>query len=81
MLLEINQLIDSDNEIFRKIGWLLYDNENGLSKDKVEELSKYIHILTGIENTSEKELEDAYEEGYNEGYRDARMEYDWEIID
>lgn len=68
MILEINKLIDSDFNMLKKVGWLVYNRENqvgGLTKD---ELNQLLHIVT-ID-----EMQKEYQSGYDEGFDDAVCE-------
>jgi hypothetical protein len=65
MIFEINKLINSDSDMLKKIGWLLYDStdqDGGLNK---EELHNLLRILTVEE--MEEEYKAAYQEGFNDG--------------
>lgn len=66
MILEINNLIDSDFDMLKKLGWLLYDRKGkGLNE---EELDKLLHIVTV------EEMEKKYHAAYDEGFNDAVCE-------
>ena len=64
MTLELDILINSEFDMLKQIGWLLYNREDqngGLNK---EELNELLHIVTVEE--MEKESREAYEEGFND---------------
>jgi hypothetical protein len=66
VILETQKLINSDFDMLKKVGWLVYNRENqeaGLSKDELNEL---LQIVSDEE--MEKEYQIAYNEGFNEGY-------------
>jgi hypothetical protein len=75
-LLEVNELLESQDEDFREIGLFLYrrnNGENGLSRDETEVLIRAVHrIQTRIEHEIVGELEEAHEKGYSEGYDDGQ---------
>lgn len=78
MILQINQLTQSDIEAVRKIAWLIYERdngENGLDKNDVEEI---LYLLSDIDNSLQKTIEEAerkaWDRGYDEGYRDGYSE-------
>lgn len=65
MILEINKLINSEFDILKKIGWLIYnreDQDGGLDK---EELNELLQIVT------DEEVHREYKIGYDEGFNDA----------
>ncbi|WP_219620072.1 hypothetical protein [Bacillus sp. T33-2] len=65
IVLEINNLINSEHKMLRDFGWLLYGRQNqdgGLTK---EELNELLQIVT-VENM-ENEYQTAYNEGFNDG--------------
>lgn len=60
MILETNKLINSDFDMLKKLGWMLYnreDQDGGLTK---EELNALLHII------NENSIDEIYREGYNE---------------
>lgn len=66
MIHKINALMNSEYEFLKRIGWFLFDRNNGqdgLTSNEVEEL---IHMLE-FENI-ESDLEDVRDEGYAKGY-------------
>lgn len=63
MISKINKMIKHDNEYISKIGWFLYDKnngENGLSKDEIEELIDLIVKVGDEENNACDECPYAY---------------------
>jgi flagellar biosynthesis/type III secretory pathway protein FliH len=81
-LLEINELLASDDEGFIEIGLFLYrrnNGENGLSKNEVETLIKMIHnIQSRVEKEIAEELEKEYDKGYCEGFDEGQRNCDCE---
>lgn len=66
MILDTNKLIESEFDILKKVGWLIYnreDQEGGLNKNELNDL---LHIVTV--NEMEKEYQQAYDEGFNDGF-------------
>jgi hypothetical protein len=68
MTLEINKLIDSEFEMLRKLGWLLYEREDRNGGLNLEEVYKLLHIV------NVEEMEKEYKAAYDEGFDDAICE-------
>lgn len=65
MTFEINNLIDSEFKMLKRVGWLLYNRENqhgGLTRDELSELLQIVRV---------GEMEKEYQEAYDEGFRDG----------
>lgn len=79
-LLEINELLESDDQGFVEMGLFLYsrnNGENGLSMSETEALIKMIHnIQSRVENDIADELEKAYDKGYSDGFDEGQRNCD-----
>jgi hypothetical protein len=64
MELDINKLINSESDILKRIGWLLYGREDQKGGLNQEEIYKLLSIISVEE--MEKEYKAAYEEGFDD---------------
>ncbi|MGG1659576.1 hypothetical protein [Brevibacillus sp. NRS-1366] len=67
---KINDLINSESDNLKKIGWFLFDRNNGqdgLTSDELELLLDMLHFKNA-DDQFYKEQEEGFHEGYTIGY-------------
>ncbi|GED72322.1 hypothetical protein BRE01_60240 [Brevibacillus reuszeri] len=63
---KINDLINSESDDLKKLGWFLFDRnngQNGLSPDELESLLDMLHL-----KNAQDQFDKGFEEGFNDGY-------------
>ncbi|ATF13503.1 hypothetical protein A616_16420 [Brevibacillus brevis X23] len=81
---KINELINSESQDLRKIGWFLFDRnsgQDGLSSNDLSLLLEMLHFKNAqdqYEKGAEDGFNDGYIAGYEKGWHDKENHYEYD---